>query len=283
MAGKVYLVGAGPGDPGLLTLRGKACLEAANVVLYDRLVSPDILRFADKSAEKIDVGKRPDNHRFPQEEINTLLVEQALAGKVVVRLKGGDPFVFGRGGEEAQVLSQYGIDFEVVPGVTSAVAAPAYAGIPVTHRDFAPGFHVLTGHACLTSKSLDGEWQALARSRGTLVVLMGLAQLATITQHLIELGKAGDTPAAVISQGTTIHQQVVVGTLANLADRVAEAQLVSPATIVIGEVVGLAEQVTWFHPERRTPAYTGQRKETGECPEGEKSLLSDSAQAVKNT
>ncbi|RIV28116.1 uroporphyrinogen-III C-methyltransferase [Alicyclobacillaceae bacterium I2511] len=283
MAGKVYLVGAGPGDPGLLTLRGKACLETADVVLYDRLVSPEILLFAAKSAQRVDVGKRPDNHRYRQEEINTLLVEQALAGKRVVRLKGGDPFVFGRGGEEAQVLARHGIDFEVVPGVTSAVAALAYAGIPVTHRDYAPGFHVVTGHACLTSTSSDAEWLALAHSQGTLVVLMGLAQVAAISHRLMALGKAADTPAAVISKATTADQQMAVGTLATLATVAADERIVSPAILVIGGVVDLASQIAWFHPQTATITESEQEKEGRECPEEGKSPSSDLAQAVRNT
>ena len=250
MNGKVYLVGAGPGDPGLITVKGLAYLRRAGVVLYDRLVHPQLLEEALPAAERIDVGKAPAHHRRSQDEINTLLVEKAQAGNLVVRLKGGDPFVFGRGGEECQALAKAGIPFEVVPGVSSAIAAPAYAGIPVTHRDFASAFTMVTGHVWsghTGDDSIGIDWAALPRF-GTLVFLMGANHLSEIARQLVAQGYSPETPAAVIQRGTTAAQTVVDGTLANIADRARGLQ--PPATIVIGEVVNLRQQLAWFDPSR---------------------------------
>jgi len=246
MTGKVYLIGAGPGDPGLITVKGKACLEAADVVLYDRLIAPEILAYARADAEKIYVGKEAENHAYRQQEINQLLVQKALSGAIVARLKGGDPFVFGRGAEEAEELVSQGIPFEVVPGVTSAVGALAYAGIPVTHRELASGFHVVTGHECLNSNGV--SWPLFATSNQTLVILMGLAHLSKIAAGLITYGRAKDTPAAVVSWGTTAHQCVVTGTLESIANLVSEQELRAPAIVVVGDVVRLSEKLRWFEP-----------------------------------
>lgn len=246
MKGKVFLIGAGPGDPGLLTLKGKRCLESADVVLYDRLVSPQIIALAPGKAEKIYVGKEKANHAYRQAEINNLLLDKALQGRTVARLKGGDPFVFGRGAEEAEVLRAHGIDYEIVPGVTSAIAAPAYAGIPVTYREVATGFHVVTGHEAVASPRT--PWPLLAAESQTLVVLMGLSHLSAIAEKLLAWGRSPDTPVAVIRWGTTAEQETVLGTLADIAARVQERELNPPATIVIGDVVHKATVLSWFKP-----------------------------------
>lgn len=245
MSGKVYLIGAGPGDPGLITVKGMRCLASANVVIYDRLVNPRILGYAPPDAEVIFAGKSPEQHALKQEEINTLLVERARAGKVVARLKGGDPFVFGRGGEEAEALREAGLDFEVVPGVTSAVAAPAYAGIPVTHRDFTSSLAVITGNEDPNKPGSAIEWDKLAGC-GTLVFLMGMANLPEIAQRLKKAGLPGETPAAVIQWGTTAKQRTVTGTLNDINRKVAVAGLTNPAVVVVGKVVGLRERMAWF-------------------------------------
>lgn len=244
MTGFVYLVGAGPGDPGLLTLKAKACLELCTVVVYDRLVTPEILDFVSPHAERIDVGKESDRHVVPQEQIQTLLVRKAREGHRVVRLKGGDPFIFGRGAEEAEALRQCGVSYEVIPGISSALAAPAYAGIPLTHRELASGFHVVTGHECLHSTGT--PWPLLARSSQTIVILMGMGHLRAIAERLIACGRAAETPTAVIRWGTTKEQCVVVSTLCEIADAVEAKRLHSPAVIVIGEVVRLRESLDWF-------------------------------------
>jgi uroporphyrin-III C-methyltransferase len=248
MTGRVFLIGAGPGDPGLLTLKAKDCLEQSDVVVYDRLVSPEILAFIPSHAERIYVGKEANNHTLPQEKIEALLVEKALRGYTVSRLKGGDPFVFGRGAEEAEALAAKGIPFEIVPGVSSAIAAPAYAGIPLTHRRLASGFHVVTGHECLHSTGT--PWQVLALSSQTLVILMGMKHLQEIADKLISYGRASDTPVAVVRWGTTSHQKVVVGTLATIAAVVEENQLKPPAVIVVGNVVRLRDILQWFEPAK---------------------------------
>ena len=240
--GKVYIVGAGPGDPGLLTIRGLAYLRQAQVVVHDRLIHPALLDEVSPTARCIDVGKAPSRHPYPQSAINALLIAKAREGHMVVRLKGGDPFVFGRGGEECQALAAAGVPFEVVPGVSSAIAVPAYAGIPVTHRAYTRAFTVITGHTCdADDASLD--WQSLARG-GTLVILMGLSRLATIAERLLAHGRAPDTPVAVIQCGTTTEQKVVAGTLADIAAKAGGLQ--SPATIVVGEVVELRHGLQWF-------------------------------------
>jgi uroporphyrin-III C-methyltransferase len=242
--GIVYLVGGGPGDPGLITVKGLQCLRRADVVLYDRLIASELLNETPLHAELIDVGKEPKRHRRSQDEIHALLIEKACEGKTVVRLKGGDPFVFGRGGEECQALAEAGIQFEVVPGVSSAIAVPAYAGIPVTQRGVTTSFTVVAGHTGGSESDID--WDGIARS-GTIVFLMGVEHLPEIVAKLITHGRSSDTPAALIQEGTTQHQVVVTGTL---EDIVAKSQGVRPpAVFVVGEVVRLHEQISWYTPD----------------------------------
>jgi len=247
--GKVYLVGAGPGDPGLLTLRGREVLGLAEVVVYDALISQRLLDYAPPAAERIYVGKRAAEHTLSQDGINRLLVEKGLAGKRVVRLKGGDPYVFGRGGEEALALVEAGVEFEVVPGVTAAVAGAAYAGIPVTHREVASAVGLVTGHEADDKPDSSLDWDALARWKGTLVFYMGVSNLGVISANLTAHGRAAETPVAVIHWGTTPRQRVVTGTLRTIVDAVAAANLRPPALILVGEVVALRERLNWF--ERR--------------------------------
>ena len=245
MDGKVILVGAGPGDPGLLTEKGKKAIAQAEVVVYDRLVSPAILSLMPETAEQIDVGKEASHHKVPQHQINQILLEKAQAGKRVVRLKGGDPFLFGRGGEELERLSEAGIPFEVVPGVTSALSVPAYAGIPVTHRDFCSSLHIITGHAKAGAK-LTIDFEALKRTGGTLVFLMGVTALPAICQGLLDAGMEAEMPAAVIERGTTPRQRKLISTLGALPQAAAEAKIESPAIIVVGKVCTLSEKFDWF-------------------------------------
>ncbi|PLR40959.1 uroporphyrinogen-III C-methyltransferase [Chimaeribacter californicus] len=240
--GQVTLVGAGPGDAGLLTLRGLQVMQQADVVLYDHLVSDEILDLVRRDADRICVGKRAGAHSVAQEETNRLLVELALKGKRVVRLKGGDPFIFGRGGEELQAAKAAGIPFQVVPGVTAAAGATAYAGIPLTHRDYAQSVQFITGHCRPDGDAFD--WATLARSRQTLAIYMGTVKAAEISAQLIAHGRAADTPVAVIGRGTRADQQVLTGTLAQL-DILAQ-QAPTPALLVIGEVVSLHSQLAWF-------------------------------------
>ena len=245
--GTVALVGAGPGDPGLLTLKAAQLLGEADVVLTDRLVSPDVLAHVREGAEVIDVGKTSWTGTAPrQEEINAQLVAHARAGKRVVRLKGGDPFVFGRGSEEAQALVAQGISFQVVPGVSSATAVPAYAGIPVTARGSTQDVCVVTGHLDPDDPASRVRWQALANGPGTLVILMGHDRLPLICRGLIKHGRDAETPAACIERGTTPEQRVVVSTLEKLAEDVAAAGLQAPVATVVGEVVRLRETLRWF-------------------------------------
>lgn len=246
--GKVYLVGAGPGDPDLITVKGLRCLRAADVVVYDRLVNAALLDEVPASARRIFVGKQPGRCSLRQEEINALLVEQASLGRTVVRLKGGDPFVFGRGGEEALALVEAGITFEVVPGISSAIAVPAYAGIPVTHRSQSGALTIVTGHETSEHALPLVDWDALAKLGGTLVVLMGVATLPEITQKLLQAGMAPTTPAAVIEQGTVSRQRMVSASLADIAARVTTAGLHSPSVVVIGRVVDLSALLSWFAP-----------------------------------
>jgi len=236
-------VGAGPGDPGLITVKGLEILRRADVVVYDRLVSAALLEEAPPHAERVFAGKSAGRHHLPQDEINALLIRRARAGRTVVRLKGGDPFVFGRGGEECEALRAAGISFVVVPGVTAAVAVPAFAGIPVTHRRWASAFAVITGHECDGSSDLD--WGALARLP-VLVVLMGLGRLAEIARRLIAHGVDPATPAAVVANGSLSDQRTITGTLQTIGALVADAGLASPATLVIGEVVRLRKAIAWF-------------------------------------
>ncbi len=247
--GKIYLVGAGPGDPGLLTLRGKACLQEADVVLYDRLANPVLLDYVPARAERIDVGRRGCGTYRPQDEINRLMLEKVREGKCVVRLKGGDPFVFGRGGEEAEWIVEHRIPFEVVPGVTSAVAVPAYAGIPVTHRTLASTVAFITGHEDPDKDETVLEWPRFAAADGTLVFLMGVKNLPTIVSRLIGEGKAVDTPVALVRWGTYTKQQTVVGTLRDIVDRAKAADIRPPTVVVVGEVVRLREQLNWFETQ----------------------------------
>jgi uroporphyrinogen III methyltransferase/synthase len=244
MPGKVYLIGAGPGDPGLLTLKGRAILERADCVIYDFLAAGELLRFSRADAEKIFAGKRGGGPRRPQEEINQLLVAKARQYAVVARLKGGDPFIFGRGGEEALALVKAGIAFEVVPGVTSGIAAPAFAGIPVTHRDLASSVSFVAGHEDPAKDESAIDWATAAASTGTLVFFMGTRNLAAIAARLVERGRPPATPAAVIHWGSRPGQQVVTGTLADIAERA--ASLHPPTVIVVGEVVRLRDELNWF-------------------------------------
>ncbi len=243
--GKVYLIGAGPGDPGLLTLKGFDCLKQADVVVYDRLVDVGLLELA-PTARKIYVGKAADSHTIAQEAINQLLLRNAQEGKVVVRLKGGDPFILGRGGEEAEALASNGIPFEVVPGVSSAVAVPAYAGIPVTYRGLASSFAVITGHEDPSKADSSINWEKLAIGADTLVFLMGIQNLPEIVAKLLQHGRLPDTPVAVIKDGTRPEQKTAIGSLKNIVDRVKEHELSPPAVIVVGEVVRLREKLRWF-------------------------------------
>jgi uroporphyrin-III C-methyltransferase len=246
--GKVYLVGAGPGDPELITVKGLRCLRAAEVVVYDRLVNAVLLEEVPASAQRIFVGKQPGRCSLRQEEINALLVEHARLGRTVVRLKGGDPFVFGRGGEEALALVEAGITFEIVPGISSAIAVPAYAGIPVTHRNRSGALTIVTGHETPEHDTPLVDWEALARLDGTLVILMGVATLPLIRQQLLQAGMDPATPAAVIEQGTIARQRTVRAPLAEIVERVTAAGLHSPAVVVIGRVVDLASLLSWFQP-----------------------------------
>jgi uroporphyrinogen III methyltransferase/synthase len=257
----VYLVGAGPGDPGLLTRRGEELMRAADVVVYDRLAPAALLALARPDAELVDVGKAPGRAALTQDEINALLVARARDGNAVVRLKGGDPFVFGRGGEEAEACRASGVDFEVVPGVTSAIAAPAYAGIPVTHRGVSTHFTVVTGHEDPTKDGSDTDWDALARSGGTLVILMGAGRVAEIIKALIAGGRDPETPAAAVQWGTRPEQRTVRATLATIADAGVEA----PSAIVVGDVAAL--DLGWFERKPlfgKTVVVTRAREQTSE-------------------
>lgn len=237
--GKVYLVGAGPGDPGLLTIKGKILLESANVVIYDALVSAEILAMISPQAEQIDVGKRMGRHSLLQQETTELLIAKARSQAIVVRLKGGDPFIFGRGGEEMEDLIAAGIPVEVVPGVTSGIAAPAYAGIPLTHRNYSSSVIFVTGHEMAGKYRPGVNWGAIAHSAETIVVYMGVHNLDRITHELIGAGLAGDTPIALVRWGTTPKQQELVATLATIVDRVESAKFSAPSIAVIGNVVKL--------------------------------------------
>ena len=242
--GIVFIVGGGPGDPGLITVKGLECLRRADVVLYDRLIAQELLAEVSSHAELIDVGKEAKRHRRSQDEINALLIEKAREGKIVVRLKGGDPFVFGRGGEECQSLAEAGIRYEVVPGVSSAIAVPAYAGIPVTQRGVTTAFTVVAGHTGTSDSSLD--WKSISQI-GTIVFLMGVEHLPEIVPQLIAHGRGADTPSAVIQEGTTLNQLVVTGTLADIVEKSRDIR--PPAVLIVGEVVRLHQQLDWFTPQ----------------------------------
>ncbi len=248
--GKVFLVGAGPGDPQLLTLKAADLLKTAQVIVYDRLVSKEVLKLVPETAERIYVGKRSGKHTVPQGKITGLLVRSASEGKSVVRLKGGDPFIFGRGGEEAEALVENGIEFEVVPGISSSVAAPMYAGIPLTHRDYASSVAIVTGHRAGEGERII-EWGKLACSVDTIVILMGVESLGGIAEKLAAGGKNPDCPVAIIERGTASRQRIITGNLNTIA-HVAEVQKVKPpAVIVIGQVVTLGRKLSWFKPKKR--------------------------------
>ncbi|MGD1019931.1 MAG: uroporphyrinogen-III C-methyltransferase [Verrucomicrobiia bacterium] len=244
--GKVYLVGAGPGDAGLITVRGLECIQLADVIVYDNLVNPSLLKHARPDAEIIFAGKMAKKHTLTQDDINALLVEKARDGKIVTRLKGGDPFVFGRGGEEAIELHKAGFKFEIVPGISSSIAAPAYAGIPVTHRAVATAFMVITGHEDPTKEENQVDWAGVAKFFGTRVILMGVERIGTIAEELVRHGASTETPVAMIRWGTTGRQQTIQGTLATIADVASKADFKPPAVTVVGEVARLRENLNWF-------------------------------------
>jgi len=245
--GEVFLVGGGPGDPDLLTFRALRLMQQCDVCVYDKLVSPEVMELVRRDAELIYVGKSRDQHTLPQEEINALLASLALAGKRVLRLKGGDPFIFGRGGEEIETLMQHGVPFQVVPGITAANGVSSYAGIPLTHRDYAQACLFITGH--LKDGSLDLDWNAMARPKQTVVIYMGLVGLTQICEQLIKHGVSPNMPVAVVQQGTTQRQKVVTATLSDLPEKVAQAGLKPPCLTIIGEVVQLREKLNWFTPQ----------------------------------
>jgi len=264
--GICYLVGAGPGDPGLLTLRGRACLEQAEVVVYDYLSNAELLRFAPENAERIYAGKKAGAHTLSQQEINALLVEKTASGKAVVRLKGGDPFIFGRGGEEAGALAAAGLKFEIVPGVSSAIAGPAYAGIPVTHRGSNTMLTIFTGHEDPTKSESSLDYAALAGAPGTKVMLMGVERIETIAASLAKAGMAAETPVALVRWATTGRQETLAGTLDDIAAKVAKAGFKAPAVAVFGEVVNLRETLNWFETRPlfgKRIAVTRTRKQAG--------------------
>lgn len=243
-SGTVYLVGAGPGDPELLTLRALRIIAAAEILVYDQLVSEAILQLANPTAERIYAGKQRGNHAVPQDDLNLLLVDLARRNKCVVRLKGGDPYTFGRGGEEVETLKEHGVPFEVVPGVTAAAGVAAFAGIPLTHRNHAQACVFVTGH--LKDGSMNLDWEGLARTRQTVIIYMGLHGLPYLCEQLIAHGLPADWPAAVVQQGTTPNQRTVTGTLSTLPQRAVDAGLKAPTLIIVGSVVKLKDKLSWF-------------------------------------
>lgn len=243
--GKVYIVGAGPGDEELITLKGVRCIKEADVILYDRLLNQDLLAYAKPNAKLIFCGKLPNRHAMIQDNINASLVHYAQQGLIVTRLKGGDPFVFGRGAEEAEVLADNGIAFEIVPGVTSGIAAAAYAGIPVTHRDLGSSFAIVTGHM-REGKDDSIKWESLAKGIDTLAIYMGVGNLPYICQQLLKNGRAAQTPVAVVHMGTYADQQTVVGTLETIVDIVVAQKIKNPSMIIVGDVVTIREKIQWF-------------------------------------
>lgn len=243
--GKVYIVGAGPGDPDLISVKGVKCIQQADVILYDRLVNKELLSYAKRDADLIYCGKLPNYHTMKQETIHAFLVKYAKKGKIVTRLKGGDPFVFGRGGEEAEVLAKHGISFEIVPGITAGIAASAYAGIPVTHRDASASFAVVTGHRKEGAEE-EVKWENLAKGIDTLAVYMGISNLPYICEQLLKHGKEEDTPVAIVEWGTTSAQRTITGTLGTIVTIARKEQIQNPSMIVIGEVVRFREKIHWF-------------------------------------
>lgn len=248
--GVVYLVGAGPGDPKLITVYGLECIQKADVIAYDRLVNPKLLDYAKKDAELVYCGKLPGKHHLIQEEIHELLVAKAQEGKVVTRLKGGDPFVFGRGAEEAEVLKNHDIPYEVVPGITAGIAAPAYAGIPVTHRDFATSFALVTGHGREEKGQDFLNWPALATGIDTVAFYMSVGNIAYIAKKLIEHGRKASTPVAVIEWGTTDKQRTITGQLDEIASIIEREGYHNPSMIVVGDVVSVREKIQWFQEQQ---------------------------------
>ena len=253
MMGKVYLVGAGPGDPGLITVKGLRCIQEADVILYDRLVNKELLSYAKTDCDLIYCGKLPNYHFMKQETINSFLVKHAQKGKVVTRLKGGDPFVFGRGGEEAETLARSRIPFEVIPGITSGIAAPAYAGIPVTHRNIASSYAVVTGHR---KKGEEDElkWESLANGIDTLAIYMGVGNLGYICKQLTKHGKSKETPVALVQWGSLESQRTVTGTLDTIEEIVVREQIENPSMIIVGEVVRLRSELKWFEQLNEEPS-----------------------------
>lgn len=245
MTGKVYLVGAGPGDAKLITVKGLDCIKKGDVLVYDRLASPRLLKWMKPGGEKIYVGKLPDRHTMKQEEINQLLVDLALQGKTVVRLKGGDPTIFGRVGEEAELLRKNGIPYEIVPGITSAISVPAYAGIPVTHREHASSLSIITGHENPEKLDHSIHWDKVTNATGTLIFLMGIAKIGYISSQLIKHGRPPETPVALVRWGTRAEQETLIGTLADIEAKVKAAEFLPPAVIVVGDVVLQREQLMW--------------------------------------
>lgn len=257
--GKVYIVGAGPGSVDLITVKGLRCIQEADVILYDRLINKELLTYAKPEAKLIFCGKLPNNHTMIQEKINSLLVKYAKQGKVITRLKGGDPFLFGRGAEEAEYLVDYGISFEIVPGVTSGIAAPAYAGIPVTHRELGSSFAIVTGHM-RAGKNDCIQWESLAKGIDTLAIYMGVGNLPYICQQLMKFGRSESTPVALVHWGTMEEQQTITGTLATIVDIVDASDIQNPSMIIVGEVVKLREKIQWF--EQTVRDKTGMKKIT---------------------
>lgn len=245
MSGFVFIVGAGPGDPKLITIRGLECIQKADVILYDRLVNAELLKHTKPEAELIYCGKEPGKHGLIQDEIHRVLVEQAGLGKQVLRLKGGDPFIFGRGAEEAAILRKAGIPFEIVPGITAGIAAPAYAGIPVTHRDHAASFAIVTGHRRPEKEQDFLNWSALAQI-DTVAFYMSIGNIAHITKSLITYGKSSTTPVAVIEWGTTEKQRTITGTLSTIAEDIRTHKISNPSMILVGDVVSVREEIAWF-------------------------------------
>ncbi|WP_332649008.1 uroporphyrinogen-III C-methyltransferase [Lysinibacillus sp. 54212] len=252
--GKVYIVGAGPGDVELITVKGLRCIKEADVIFYDRLINKELLEYAKPNAKLIYCGKLPNRHAMIQEHINFSLVQYASQGKVVTRLKGGDPFVFGRGAEEAEVLAEHKIPFEIVPGITSGIAAPAYAGIPVTHRDYSSSFAIVTGHM-REGKDDSIKWENLAKGIDTLAIYMGVGNLPYICSQLLKYGRNPSTPVALVHMGTFEEQQTVTGTLETIVSRAKESQISNPSMIIVGEVVSIREKIQWFEQKLETERY----------------------------
>ncbi|RHW39455.1 uroporphyrinogen-III C-methyltransferase [Lysinibacillus yapensis] len=246
MTGKVYLVGAGPGDPKLITVYGAECIKKADIIAYDRLVNKELLNYAKETAVLVYCGKEPGKHSLIQDEIHELLVKEATKGKMVVRLKGGDPFVFGRGAEEAAILREANIPFEVVPGITAGIAAAAYAGIPVTHRDYATSFAIVTGHGRAEKGNDFLHWEALANGIDTLAFYMSVGNIGHIAKQLIAHGRNENTPVAVIERGTTVNQRTFTATLSNIDEKIQQEEIVNPALILVGDVVNVREKIAWF-------------------------------------